>query len=234
LKGLLASCVLVLGACGYSPVRPTPLDELLRRSAQLDSGGYTAQVGDVLTVRFYFNPELDFDALVRSDGSISLSLVGDIPAAGRRAPELSAAITDAYRAYLNQPNATVILRTPAGHRVYVTGEVYMPGVFTLQGSETALSAISMAGGLTDRSSLKQVVLVRRLPGDAQPMVTVLNLYAALTASDPRQDVKILLNDVLYVPRTGSAEANVDLKNVIWGKGPLSVYGSVVYNGTITK
>ena len=205
----------------------------MSRSRGVDADGFTAQIGDVLTVRYYFDPELDFDALVRSDGSISLSLVGDIPAAGRKFQDLSATITDAYRKYLNQPNATVILRTPAGHRVYVTGEVNLPGVYTMQGNETALSVVASAGGLTDRGSLKKVILIRRLPG--QPvMVSALNLRSALDGRDPTQDVKIYLNDVVYVPRTGAAETNVVLKNLIWGKGPIGLEAGAIWNGTISK
>jgi protein involved in polysaccharide export with SLBB domain len=229
---VIALLAMALGACAYRPVHETPIDEFVNRSNQLDAAGYSVQIGDVLTVKFYFNPELDFDVPVRADGKISLSLIGDVAAAGNTTQALSATITTAYRSHLNQPNATVILKSPSGHRVFVTGEVNLPGIFTLQGSETALSAVSLAGGLTDRASLHQVVLVRRLPDGSMPMVVVLDLKKALNGSDPRQDVRICLNDVLYVPRTGSAEANVVLKNIIWNKAPFYGTANASWNGTI--
>jgi protein involved in polysaccharide export with SLBB domain len=229
---LLAVLVALLSACAYRPVHETPINELVDRSAHIDADGYTVQVGDVLTIRFYFNPELDYDVPVRADGAISMSLIGDVAAAGYTTPALSATITKSYRAYLNQPNATVIVKTPAGHRVFVTGEVLTPGVFTLQGNETALSAVSLAGGLTDRATFKQVVLVRRLPGSSEPMVTVLNLQKALNGSDLRQDVKLYMNDVLWVPRTGAAQSNVELRNLIWGKAPFSGSATATWNGVI--
>ena len=229
--GILAMMALGISGCGFHAVRTTPVGDLVARSRDIDPAGFTAQIGDVLTIRFYFDPELDFDALVRPDGAVSLSLIGDIPAAGHTFQELSTTITDAYRKYLNQPNASVILRTPAGHRVYVTGEVNFPGVFTMQGNETALSVVAAAGGLTDRGSLKKIILVRRLPG--QPaMVSVLNLRNALDGKDPLQDVKIYLNDVVYVPRTGAAETNVELRNLLWGKGPVGLTAGAIWNGTI--
>lgn len=228
----LALVIASLTGCGFSTVRTTSVSDLVAQSAKIDADGFTAQIGDVLTIRFYFDPELDFDALVRPDGSISLSLVGDIPAAGRKFPDLSKTITDAYKTYLNQPNATVLLRTPAGHRAFVTGEVNFPTVFTLQGNETALSVISNAGGLTDRASLKKVILIRHIPGQPEPLVARLNLKSALTGEDPRQDVKIYLGDILYVPRTGAAETNVALRNAIWGKGPVGITAGAIWNGTI--
>jgi polysaccharide biosynthesis/export protein len=229
---LLALVVLSAGACAYRPVRETPIDDFVSRSKQLDASGYTVQIGDVLTVKFYFNPELDFDVPVRSDGKISLSLIGDVVASGSTTQELSSAITAAYRTYLNQPNATVILKSPTGHRVFVTGEVNIPGLVTLQGTETVLAVLSQVGGLSDRASWTKVVLIRHLPGTPEPMVAVLDLKKALTGGDPRQDVRVCMNDILYVPRTGAAESNVVLKNLIWNKAPFSMYGSANWNGTL--
>jgi polysaccharide biosynthesis/export protein len=227
-------CGLALGGCAQQVrmVRETPLNDFIQRSNQVDAGGYTAQIGDVLTVKFYFNPELDYNVPVRPDGKISLSLIGDVAAAGNTMQSLSTTITAAYKAHLNQPNATVILQAPAGHRVFVTGEVSLPGVFTLQGTETALSAISLAGGLNDRATFHKIFVVRRLPDGSAPMVAMLDLRKALNGSDPRQDVKLLMNDVVFVPRTGAAEADVRLKNIIWNKAPFLGTANATWNGTL--
>lgn len=234
----LAVCLMVpamalIGGCAsFSAIKETPVDDLIRESNAQQAAGYLANVGDVLTVRFYYDPELDYDAVVRPDGSISLSLIGDVKAQGKTLTQLSAQITEAYRAFLKQPDATVVMRNPAGHRVFVTGEVLAPGVFTLQGTETALSALSLAGGLSDRATYKQVVLIRHLQG--REMVSILNLKHALDGSDERQDVRIMANDIVYVPRTGSAQTDVVLKNLIWNKAPFSMAASATgnWNGTI--
>jgi polysaccharide export outer membrane protein len=221
---LTCLCALSAGCASYRPVVETPVDDLIRASAALEAGSYLIDVGDALTVKFYYHPELDFDVPVRSDGRISLSLIGELPATGRTTGQLSSDISAAYRSHLNQPDATVIMKSASGHRVFVTGEVNAPGAFVLQGNETALSVLSLAGGLSDRATYKKVVLIRRLPRSSMPMVTVLDLRKALNGSDTRQDVRIIANDIVYVPRTGSAQANVELKNLIWGKAP--VYGTV--------
>jgi polysaccharide biosynthesis/export protein len=230
---VIAALCAVLGACGtYHAVRPTPLADLVRRTNQADAGGYTIQVGDVLTVKCYYNPELDFDATVRADGKISLALIGDVPAAGTTATALATAVTAAYRTYLNRPSASVVVKAQAGHRVFVTGEVYLPGSFVLQGTETALSALSLAGGINDRATFRKIVLIRRLPDGSSPMVAVLDLKKALDGSDPSQDVRLSMNDILYVPRTGSAQSNVVLRNLLWGKAPVFGSANATWNGTI--
>lgn len=229
----VATLCTLASACGtYHVVRATPVAQLVQRTNQADAGGYTIEVGDVLTVKCYYNPELDFDVAVRADGKISLALVGDIQAAGTTAPALATAVTAAYRTYLNRPSASVVVKAQAGHRVFVTGEVFLPGAFTLQGTETALSALSLAGGLNDRATFRKIVLVRRLPDGSPPMVAVLDLRRALDGSDPSQDVRLAMNDIIYVPRTGSAQSDVVLKNLIWGKAPFSGSASAIWNGTI--
>lgn len=221
---LACVCALSAGCASYRPLVETPVQDLVKASAGLEAGSYLIDVGDALTVKFYYHPELDFDVPVRSDGRISLSLVGELPATGMTTGQLSKEISAAYRSHLNQPDATVIMKSPSGHRVFVTGEVNVPGVFVLQGNETALSVLAMAGGLSDRATYKKVVLIRHLPRSSTPMVTVLNLRNAMNGSDPTQNVRIIANDIVYVPRTGSAQTNVELKNLIWGKAP--VYGTV--------
>ena len=222
--------VALAGCAGFKAVRETPVEDLVRESDAQLASGYLVEVGDVLTVRLYYNPELDYDVPVRPDGSISLSLIGDVKAQGMTLAQLSTQITDAYRSYLKQPDATVLMRSPAGHRVFVTGEVLAPGVFMLQGTETALSALSLAGGLSDRATYSQVVLIRHLQG--RELVSILNLRHALDGSDGRQDVKIMMNDIVYVPRTGSAQTDVVLKNLIWNKAPFSMTGGLYGTGTI--
>jgi polysaccharide export outer membrane protein len=218
---LTCLCAASAGCTSFSPVVETPVNDLIRSSASLATDNYHIEVGDILTVKFYYHPELDIDVPVRADGRVSLSLIGEMPAAMRTTSQLSGDISAAYRIHLNQPDATVIMKSPAGHRVFVTGEVNSPGVFVLQGTETTLSALSLGGGLTDRATYKKVILIRRLPNSSMPMVSVLDLRKAMDGSDTRQDIRIFSNDVVYVPRTGSAQANVALQNIIWGKAPVT-------------
>jgi len=172
-------------------------------------------------VKFYYNPELDNTVAVREDGNISLSLIGEIKAEGKTPQQLSNEITEAYREYLKRPNATVIVNSTVGHRIYVLGEVFKPGLLEIQGPETILSSLSSAGGVTDNGHLNQVVLVRRVPSQEQPIVVVLDLDKALSGADPRQDMKVHSHDIIYVPKDGDVQNNLDLKHLLWDKIPFT-------------
>jgi len=207
----------MLSACATpadvgSAVHPVSVAEALALSKNDYAASYVLAAGDQITARFYYNPQLDEDLTVRPDGKISLSLVGDLPAAGESVEQLGDDITKAYGEYLTKPNARVILRTSANARAFVEGQVFRPGQVDLNHSPlTALQSISASGGFLDTSDLGDVILIRRLTGAPEPIVVELNLAKAADGSDPQQDVLLLPNDYVYVPRSGAAELNLAMR-----------------------
>jgi protein involved in polysaccharide export with SLBB domain len=184
-------------------------------------------------MRAYYNPQLDEDVQVRPDGNISLSLLGDIHAAGKTASELSAEITKGYAEYFVKPTAVVIVRQFTGYRVFTAGELRLPGQFNiLTGASTVLEAISASGGVTDNGTLTSIILVRHLPGQPAPMVAELDIADALSGDDPRQDVALMPNDFVYVPRSGMADFNEALQQYIWRNLNLSTSAGISASYTI--
>jgi polysaccharide export outer membrane protein len=195
---------------------PTPISRFIQVSQAYRAQSYRLQPGDQLTMRAYYNPQLDEDVQVRPDGNISLSLLGDIRAEGRTASELSQEITKRYAEFFVKPTAIVIVRQFTGYRVFTAGELRNPGQFSLlTGASTVLEAISASGGVTELGTLTSIILVRHLPGQANPMVAELDIAEALSGDDPRQDVTLMPNDFVYVPRSGMADFNEALQQYIY-------------------
>jgi polysaccharide biosynthesis/export protein len=209
---------MVLGCSGLAvrAYKPVPVSDLLRRSRPYEATTYRLVAGDQLTTRFYFNPQLDEDVRVRPDGSISLSLVGDLPAAGKTVAQLSTDITNAYTRYFVKANAVVIVREFSEHRIFTAGELRHPGQFSLlSNAKTVLESIAASGGLTDEASISQVILIRRLPTEPQPLVAQLDVGKALSGEDPTQDVPLMANDFLYVPKSGAADLNLAMSQYVF-------------------
>lgn len=72
---------------------------------------YRVQVGDLLDVKFFFNPDLNQEASVRPDGRISLQLIGEVMASGLTVEELKILLKQRYENELKNPSITVILRS---------------------------------------------------------------------------------------------------------------------------
>lgn len=196
--------------------RATPLRQFLALSRSNPQQTYRCLPGDQLTTRFYFNPQLDEDLQVRPDGNISLSLIGELRAAGKTAAELSQAITQAYAQYFVKPTAVVIVRQFTGYRIFTAGELRNPGQLSLvTGPRTVLDSLASSGGVTESGTLTHVILVRRLPQMKQPIVAELDLAEAISGNDPTQDVALMPNDMVYVPRSGAADLNLALRQYLW-------------------
>ncbi|MEY4576633.1 MAG: hypothetical protein RL701_1336 [Pseudomonadota bacterium] len=186
-----------------------------------------------MTTRFYFNPQLDEDVQVRPDGNISLSLIGELRAAGKTASELSGEITKAYAQYFVKPTGVVIVRQFTGYRVFTAGELRNPGQISLvTGARTVLESLAVSGGVTDSGTLTHVILIRRLPTQKEPMVAELDLADALSGYDSVQDVALMPNDYIYVPRSGAADLNLALRQYIWNNLNMSTNVGASFGYTI--
>jgi protein involved in polysaccharide export with SLBB domain len=216
---MMAMAALALAGCVETSVhasRATPLPQFLALSRTRGSENYRLAPGDLLTTRFYFNPQLDEDVAVRPDGSISLTLVGDMPAAGKTAAELSADVTNAFARLFTKPNAVVIVRQFTNYRVFTGGQLRNPGQFSLiTGARTVLESLAASGGVTDQGTLTHVFLIRRLADRRAPIVADLDISAALSGKDPSQDVSLLPDDYVFVPRSGAADLNLAMQQYVF-------------------
>lgn len=217
-RRLVGLALLALSACTGTQVRAaetTPLPRLLELSKPFSDRTYRLVAGDTLATRCYFNPQLDDEVQVRPDGNISLSLIGELKGAGKTAAELSADITKGYAQYFLKSTAVVIVKQFNGHRVFTAGELRMPGAFNLiTGARTVLESIAASGGATSEATLRQVVLIRKLPNQQRPLVAELDISRALSGKDPSQNVDLMPGDFVYVPRSGMAELNLVMRQYL--------------------
>lgn len=174
---------------------------------------YKIQPGDKIDIKFYFNPDLSEQLVVRPDGRISLQLIPEIRAAGLTPRELTEALKQAYSAELAKPELTVIVRTFTAQRIFVGGEVGKAGEQPLIGPVTVLHAIAMAEGFTDSARTTEVIVIRRRP-DSRALVIPVNIKAAISGADLGQDLALMPYDVVYVPRSSMARANLFVEQFI--------------------
>lgn len=198
----LALLSFVLG-CSPAVVSPVPLSV----ASQSYPSEYRIEPGDQIDVKFFYNSELNESVTVRPDGRVSLQLAHEIPAAGLTPAELTQTLKKSYARELNRPEITVILRSFAGQRIYVDGEVNKPALVPLSAAMTLLQSIAVAGGLKDSARTSEIVVIRRGP-EGKPIVFVVDLTRVLDGTDTGQDVVLMPFDVVYVPKSPVANINV--------------------------
>lgn len=182
---------------------------------------YRMQVGDVLDVKLMLNPELNDQVVVRPDGMISTMVAGDIKAYGRSVRSVQKDLEKEYSRNLSHPQVSLVLRSFAPTRVYVTGEVYNSGEFISVGPTlTLLQAISRAGGVKNSADTDNLIIIRHGAGDNVKAYRA-DYHAAVTGEDPSSDVRLAPYDVVYVPRTGVANAYLNYQQHIQQFLPIS-------------
>jgi len=159
---------------------------------------YSIQVGDLLGIKFFENPDLDEEVRVRPDGRISLQLIDEIMVAGMKPSELKKVIGEKYSHILNDYRVSVIVREFMPQKIFVTGEVHTATVVTYNGPLTVLQAIAYAGGFTDTAKEGRVVVIRRLP-NTNTRVFQVDIKKVLDGTDVKQDVLLAPYDTVYVP-----------------------------------
>jgi protein involved in polysaccharide export with SLBB domain len=206
-----------------SAISPEQCETLYKvhESASEDSG-YLIQQGDQLDVEFYLNSEFNDSVTVDPEGRIALRLVGQLHAAGQTPEQLATAIDKAYQSELRNPGAVVHVHNMPGRQVYVEGEVTKPGAFPLQPGMTVVQAVALAGGTTDNSAPNNTVLIRHdACGEAQG--SEVRLAMALKNPGDGDDVALMSQDVVVVPRSRIANIDLFVKQYIKGVLPIEPY-----------
>lgn len=182
---------------------------------------YRIQAGDQLEVKFFYNPELNEQVIVRPDGRFSLQLANEIMAAGETPATLTELLRKKYATQIKNPEITVIVKSFNAQRVYVDGEVGRPGIVTLTDPMTVMQAISQAGGFKDTARMNEVIIMRRT-ADSTVASKVVNLEGAIDGSDTKQDIALLPYDVVYVPKSSVANVNLWIDQYIRKNIPLPI------------
>lgn len=194
----LACLPLVAEAQDVTPPGATPrTDAQPAPSAAKDL--YRLYAGDVVEIRFFFDPELNEQVQIRPDGRISMQLIGEVEMAGKTVADASRELEQAYANQLKNPRISLQIRTFVAQKVYVTGEVVHPGIINMPGDLTLMAAIGEAGGIKPTGKVKTVVLIRKGPDD-RPLARKITLRAK---GKPTVDSALMLQpyDIIMVPES---------------------------------
>ncbi len=207
------ACLLSIGCRTAAPARAAQPAPPAPPPAHEEGWQYRIRAGDELAVKLFYHPSLNEQVTVRPDGRISLQLVGDVVAAGETAEQLSELLKARYAATLENPEVSVIVRTFAGERVFVAGEVVEPGEHPLVGRTTVLQAVAQSHGFKESARLTDVLVIRRNP-DFTPAVMVVNLQKTVHGRDLGNDVVLVPYDVVFVPRSTIANVNKFMREFV--------------------
>jgi len=161
LASLLA--LLVVAGCATTEVPDTFVwvDELPEE--QLEPTAYRIRGNDRLQVTVFKQEALSGEVLVRADGQVTVSLIGDIAVVGKTPPEAAVEIANALSAtgFIEKPSVSVAVLETRTPDFAVIGEVRQPGSFELKPGTTVVDGVALAGGLTEFANKERVFVIRK-------------------------------------------------------------------------
>ena len=157
---------LLLGACGGAslPVA-TAGDRYVGQPA--GSEEYKLGVGDKVRLTVFNEPTISGEFSVAANGTLSVPLIGDVPAIGKGPAELGALIQSRLAdGYLRTPQVSV--EVTAYRPFFILGEVKSPGQYPYVSGLTVLNAIATAQGFTPRADHTRAFIRRSGEAEEQP------------------------------------------------------------------
>jgi polysaccharide export outer membrane protein len=162
------------------------------------SGTFVIGDEDVLAINVWKEPEISRSIPVRSDGKISLPLVGEVQAAGRTPVQLEREITTKLLSYIAEPEVTVMVQQINSEKFNILGQVVKPGSYPLIRGTTVLDAIATASGFRDFAKQKDVYILRQNTGGTESRL-VFNYKDVISGKHPEQNIKLEPRDTIIVP-----------------------------------
>ena len=154
--------------------------------------------GDVLAISVWKQPDLSRSVPVRSDGKVSLPLIGEITAAGQTPAKLEAELTSKFQPFLAEPEVTVIVEQINSEKFNILGKVMKPGSYLLVNPTTVLDAIALAGGCKEFAKQKQIYILRRHPDGSETRLPF-NYQDVIKGKNTAQNVDLQPRDTIVVP-----------------------------------
>ena len=167
------------------------------------SSDYLLGPGDELKILFYGKLNQSFTLPINRDGVVDFPELGPLVLAGLSFGEAKDMLKSRVSAQVIGTQVSISMGTLRSMQIFVLGEAYRPGAYTVSSLATISHGLISAGGVTDIASLRNIHLKR-----GGKTVTTLDLYQLLLKGDMSGDVRLRSGDVIYIPTVGDL-ASVD-------------------------
>jgi polysaccharide biosynthesis/export protein len=147
---------------------------------------------------------------IGASGDIGFPQIGRVPAAGLTVEELEKELSERLKVFIKNPQVGVNVTQFKSQPVSVIGAVASAGVIQLEGRKTLLEVLSLAGGIRQDAGYR-VQITRKAERGPIPLpsattstsgfsVAEVNIRSIMNATNPEENIQILPEDVISVPK----------------------------------
>jgi len=157
---------------------------------------------------------------LRPDGMITLSLIGEVYAAGLTPRELARVLEEKARVYYEDAEVTVQVARFASKKIFVFGEVAGAGPYTYYGANTVLRTLAEAEPTRIADTSRIQVLRPNADGSLVRKMTV-DMNKMVKSGDTTLNAVLEEGDIIYVPPTPFASVGLAFQQILLPFQPMA-------------
>ena len=170
--------------------------------------GYVIGPDDELRIGVWGTTEGQWAVKVDRDGNVTLPKIGTLGVTGLTFKEVKELLHKEFSKYFTGFEMNVSMGPLRTIRIYVVGNARRPGAYTLSSLATLVNGLLEAGGPSKTGTMRDIQLKRN-----GKTVIHFDAYDFLLRGDKTKDVRLMPEDVIFIPPVGDLAAMVgNVKN----------------------
>ena len=158
---------------------------------------YLVGPGDNIKVQLFGKDNKEYDLVINREGVIQFPALGPINVVGLNFAELRKQLTTRINQQMIGIESNITMGELRSIRIFVAGDAYKPGSYTVSSLSTITQALFVSGGVNEIGSLRNIQLKRN-----GKLIGSMDLYDLLMRGDASGDKRLRSGDVVFIPSVG--------------------------------
>ncbi|MCX8861364.1 SLBB domain-containing protein [Vibrio parahaemolyticus] len=159
---------------------------------------YTVGAGDEIVIQLFGKENTTHRLRVNRAGIINFPSLGPVQVAGMTFSDVRDSLNQRVKEQMIGVRSDISLGEMRTMQVFVMGDAYKPGAYTVSALTTISQAIYYSGGFSESGALRNVQLKRN-----GRVIRKLDMYDLLLKGDARNDIRLLPGDVVFIGALGN-------------------------------
>lgn len=155
---------------------------------------YILGPGDTIELQLYGKENYNYTLVIDREGKLAIPSLQPIKLAGLTFAEAKNFVASQIKQNMLGVESHLSMGELRSMRIFVLGEAYKPGSYTVSSLTTMTQALFLSGGVSDIASLRNIQLKR-----AGKTIQTLDLYDLLNKGDTSSDALLQPGDVVFIP-----------------------------------
>lgn len=167
----------------------------IRRTGFYVPDNYILGIGDELSINVWGATEEEYRKTIEYDGAIFIPGIGKIHLDGKSLNEVREFIRTKFFSRYKNISVSVTTGKLRTLEIFVLGEVKKPGSYIIFPMTNILEILAMAGGTTEKGSLRQVKVIKKIDGATESY----DIYPLFMFGEPPPQIQFFQGDMVFVP-----------------------------------